>query len=203
MSLFGKSTKNKKSKVFEYIVHPPKELKLRHKKFKTKKASTRFAMKLGPGSMVIKTVDTRGSWYSRVGEWIVDYDFRYYGLTGNIKFKLYKLSNGFRKTSKIDKESKIWSQFSYKVFCKMCSYPNCNVGNLIILWRKQGIPLDNPDEDMRSYTSSCLTEMKSLDDVEWSYWSDRCNYSRAFVIYTLYNKQKTGTLKHLKRHKFV
>jgi hypothetical protein len=99
--------------------------------------------------------------------------------------------SGYSSDFKISytKEEKTYRSYSYKVYTKMIAYPDMKVSNLIELFRKRGTPLDNPTEDMIDYANRALEELKTLDDVKWSYWSDRCNDARAYVIYCLYFKE--------------
>ena len=201
MSLFDVRKRNRLTKRAEYIVFPPEnsEVKFNNpwqasKSFKFKDKAERQAISWGPGSIIRKSMDYISGSTSSVKDWIVDYDLTHWNRTKKNKLKLYTyyVGRGRSRTFSRNREDKLWRQFSYKVYSKMISFPNVNIENLINLFIKQGIDFKNPSEDMIEYSNSCLSEYKTLDDIPWSYWSDRCSHSRAYVIYRLYNLSKNN-----------
>jgi hypothetical protein len=178
MSLFGKTKRNRDTVRYQYVVYPYKSEKP-IKKFNRLNNAKRYALSCGPNTTIHKSADYQSGSSSCVKKWQVWFNKEY------THIMLYRVNTRDFKI-RYSKEEKIYRAYTYKVFTKMIAYPDMKVSNLIQLFRKRGTPLDNPTEDMIDYANRALEELKTLDDVQWSYWSDRCNDARAYVIYCLY-----------------
>lgn len=114
-----------------------------------------------------------------------------------LKIKLKQMDFRGRKfisnNNKISKEDKKYFAFSEKVSSLMCNIyeidgktilPN-KANKLIELFKKRGFKDFEPTEDDLIYINGHI-----LDGVQFSYWSDRCNFLRCKVILEFFKRER-------------
>jgi hypothetical protein len=200
--MFGKTNRHRDNYMVTYVVWPEKKTGLKRKDFKYKKNAFKYALHCGPGTSISKNVDHCGGSLYGGWTWLVDWAYPYKKKT-HIKIYKYDLRKfGVRRT----KEDKKYFGFSYKIFCKMNhiyinlydeKYPHFGgksiedlmpiIKNLFKLFEEQGIDFDNPNdwmvEEWERYRDGGVN---TLEKIPWGYWSDRCNWGRAYTIYMCY-----------------
>jgi hypothetical protein len=96
------------------------------------------------------------------------------------------------KNNKISKESKKYFAFSDKITSLMCNIyeedektilPN-KANKLIELFKKRGFKDFTPTEEDLKYINGHI-----LDGIQFSYWSDRCNFLRCKVILEFFKRE--------------
>jgi hypothetical protein len=213
--MFGKSNRHRDNYSVTYVVWPEDgDNRKPRKEFKFKKNAVKYAMSCGAGSTIGINQDYVGGSSSGGYSWTVDWDPQFHRKHGRNRLKLYRTED--HKFSKRrggrSKDDKMWFGYSYKICTNMEYIGHClyhktktmdelmpNIKNLFELFKKQGVNFDNPKEWMvETYENQLYRGTNTLHDIPWGYWSDRCNYGRAYTIYMCYlNTVTTNVFENL------
>jgi len=213
MSLFGKTNRYRDNYIVKYVVWPEKETGKPRKEFKYRKKAFNYALSCGPGATISKNEDYCGGSSLGGAEWIVDWAYPY---KKGSDIKVYKYDpRRYGKSRRSNSEKKYFG-YSYKVYTKMIhisqelwngksieSVMPC-VKNIFELYKKQGIDFDNPSEWMvETYEGYYNSGTQVLEDIPWSYWSDRCNWGRAYTIYRCFLNTDTGLFEEMENNSYI
>ncbi len=208
MSMWGESNRFRDNYKVKYVVWPEDE-SMPRKEFKHRKRAFNYALSCGPGTTISKNEDYVGGSSFGGAEWVVDWAFPY---KKKSDMKVYKYhSRRFGKPRRTN-DNKRYFGFSYKIFTRMeyldfhlwkgdktMEEMSSVVKNLFKLFKKQGVDFDNPSEWMvDTWRGYCNNGIDTLSEVPWGYWSDRCNWGRAYTIYMCYmNTDNTNLFEKL------
>ena len=134
-----------------------------------------------------------------IREWFVwynDYDVKGAKLKIKLKQLLFRGRKFISKHNEISKENKRYFAFSGKVSSLMCNIYQSDeetilpkdAKRLIELFKKRGFEDFEPTEDDLIYINGHI-----IDGIQFSYWSDRCNFLRCKVILEFFKRE--GLLK--------
>lgn len=134
-----------------------------------------------------------------IREWFVwynDYDVKGAKLKIKLKQLLFRGRKFISKHNEISKKNKRYFAFSGKVSSLMCNIYQSDeetilpedAKRLIELFKKRGFEDFEPTEDDLIYINGHI-----IDGIQFSYWSDRCNFLRCKVILEFFKRE--GLLK--------
>ncbi len=125
-------------------------------------------------------------------EWFIWYNDYIKNSSEPIKAELRQvLFRGKKYISKswsISKEDKLYFAFSDKIFNLMFVISEKGIdknkaNNLMKLFKKRGFKDFQPDEETQEYINS------NINNIPWTYWSDRCNFARCKAILEYFKKE--------------
>lgn len=193
--LYRKNNKQRKLKTQTWVLRLPKDstLKIKYKESFYKKDIIDFINKNlwnCVGGYVELCFNTKQI-YATNRRWFIWYKKTNKGYVCDLKQETFRGRKYICKISKLEKESKTWFSFSEKVSNLMLNISDDDVlkqkqiKNLLTLFEKRGY---NSSKITQEYKDCYVYEsyVNGTENIPWSYWSDRCNFLRCWVIEQYY-----------------
>lgn len=184
--------KNYRSYTWEFQASSDSKMKCKYKSFKYKRDLMKFLYSNLPYSLNGSVVQYESYFggCGPIGQWDVWYNDYKYNYGANLKIELKRVSRNFLKHN-ISKKNKKYFAFSEKVISLMCNLRDEN-GNitakkakkLVEVFKKRGFKDFTPDTETQEYIDFYLKE-----GIDFTYWSDRCNWVRTKTIISYFEKE--------------